>query len=73
MPSKSLGTIVLSEEMTKLIEGVSRDNNISRESAIKTAFALLKISQDAKDKGMSIGVIKEDNGVLEVVSVIRGL
>lgn len=71
MPSKSLGTIVLSDEMIKLIENTSRSNNISRETAITRAFALLKISNDAKSNGMSLGVIEEGENGSRVVSIIK--
>lgn len=71
MPSKSLGTIVLSEEMTKLIEDASRDNNISRESAITRAFALLKIYQSTKSNGTSLAVIKVDGNGVDVISIVK--
>lgn len=71
MPSKSLGTIVLSEEMTKLIEDASRDNNISRESAITRAFALLKLYQEAKSNGTSLAVIKVRGNDIDVISILK--
>ena len=65
--------VIISPEMEKLINQVSKDNNISREHAFKRAFALLKISEEQKRKGNMLGIIKEINGNLEVVGKIEGL
>lgn len=65
--------VIISPEMEKLINKVSRDNNISREHVFKRALALLKISEEQKKKGNMLGIIKEINGDLEVVGKIEGL
>ena len=59
--------------MEKLINQVSKDNNISREHTFNRALALLKISEEQKKKGNMLGIIKEINGGLEVVGKIEGL
>lgn len=65
--------VIISPEMEKLINQVSKDNNISREHTFNRALALLKISEEQKKKGNMLGVIKEINGGLEVVGKIEGL
>lgn len=65
--------VIISPEMEKLINQVSKDNNISREHAFKRALALLNVSEDQKKKGNMLGIIKEINGNLEVVGKIEGL
>jgi len=68
-------TVTLSEEMTALIREVSMKENISQEAVIVRAFALLKLSEDAKLKGQSLGVIEQIGFPEEyqVVSKIIGL
>lgn len=65
--------VIISPEMEKLINQVSKDNNISREHAFNRALALLKISEEQKKKGNMLGIIKEINGGLEVIGKIEGL
>lgn len=65
--------VIISPEMEKLINQVSKDNNISREHTFNRALALLKISEEQKKKGNMLGIIKEINGDLEVVGKIEGL
>lgn len=65
--------VIISPEMKKLINQVSKDNNISREHTFNRALALLKISEEQKKKGNMLGIIKEINGGLEVVGKIEGL
>ncbi len=65
--------VIISPEMEKLINQVSKDNNISREHTFNRALALLKISEEQKKKGNMLGIIKEINGGLEVVGKIEGL
>ncbi len=65
--------VIISPEMEKLINQVSKDNNISREHTFNRALALLKISEEQKKKGNMLGIIKEINGGLEVVGQIEGL
>lgn len=65
--------VIISPEMEKLINQVSKDNNISREHTFNRALALLKISEEQKKKGNMLGIIKEINGSLEVVGKIEGL
>ncbi|EPP7233569.1 hypothetical protein ACTOJ1_000474 [Shigella flexneri] len=65
--------VMISPEMEKLINQVSKNNNISREHAFKRALALLKISEEQKKKGNMLGIIKEINGDLEIVGKIEGL
>lgn len=65
--------VIISPEMEKLINKVSKDNNISREHVFKRALAFLKISEEQKKKGNMLGIIKEINGDLEVVGKIEGL
>ena len=65
--------VIISPEMEKLINQVSKDNNISREHTFNRALALLKISEEQKKKGKMLGIIKEINGGLEVVGKIEGL
>ena len=65
--------VIISPEMEKLINQVSKDNNISREHTFNRALALLKISEEQKKKGNMLGIIKEENGSLKVVGKIEGL
>lgn len=65
--------VIISPEMEKLINQVSKDNNISREHTFNRALALLKISEEQKKKGNMLGIIKEINGGLEVIGKIEGL
>ena len=67
--------VTLSNEMAALVHEVSKKENISREAVIVRAFALLKLSEDAKLKGHSIGVIEQIGFPEEyqVVSKIIGL
>lgn len=65
--------VLISAEIEKLINQVSKDNNISRERAFQRAFALLKISEEQKKKGNMLGIIKEVDGKSKVVGKIEGL
>lgn len=64
----------LSDEMIALILEVSIKEKIPKEAVVIRAFALLKLSEDAKSKGQSLGVIEDiGDGTHKVVSKIIGL
>ena len=67
-------SVNLSPEMEALINETSKRDGIPKAEVIRKAFALLKISENEKMKGRTLGVISEDdNHEMKVIGKIIGL
>ncbi|MFJ5356494.1 ribbon-helix-helix domain-containing protein [Pectobacterium sp. CHL-2024] len=67
-------SITISGDMDKLLDETAKSQGITKSDVIRRAFALLKVSEQEKSKGNSLGIIKEDSEhKMEVVSKIIGL
>ena len=67
-------SVNLSPEMEALINETSKRDGIPKAEVIIKAFALLKISENEKMKGRTLGVISEDdNHEIKVIGKIIGL
>lgn len=67
-------TFTLSSEMESLLIRSSIDNNTSIDKMFLRALGLLRISEEQKKEGNTLGIIQEDkDGTLRVVAKIQGL
>lgn len=64
--------VMLSSEMNDLLTQVARNRGVSKEEALRTALALLDVSEQQRMLGHSLGVVKQDdNGGFTVMAVLK--
>lgn len=64
--------VMLSNEMNDLLTQVARNRGVSKEDALRTALALLDVSEQQIMLGYSLGVVKQDEkGGFTVVAVLK--
>jgi len=64
--------VMLSNEMNDLLTQVARNRGVSKEDALRTALALLDVSEQQRMLGHSLGVVKQDEkGGFTVVAVLK--
>lgn len=64
--------VMLSGEMNDLLTQVARNRGVSKEDALRTALALLDVSEQQRMLGHSLGVVKQDEkGGFTVVAVLK--
>ncbi len=64
--------VMLSNEMNDLLTQVARNRGVSKEDALRTALALLDVSEQQRMLGHSLGVVKQDEkGSFTVVAVLK--
>lgn len=63
---------VLSDEMNDLLTQVARNRGVSKEDALRTALALLEVSEQQRMLGRGLAVVKQDNkGGFTVMAVLK--
>lgn len=64
--------VMLSSEMNDLLTQVARNRGVSKEDALRTALALLDVSEQQRILGHSLGVVKQDDeGGFTVVALLK--
>lgn len=64
--------VMLSSEMNDLLTQVARNRGVSKEEALRTALALLDVSEQQRMLGHSLGLVKQDGeGGFTVVAVLK--
>lgn len=64
--------VMLSGEMNDLLTQVARNRGVSKEDALRTALALLDVSEQHRMLGRRLGVLKQDDeGGFTVVAVLK--
>lgn len=64
--------VMLSNEMNDLLTQVAKNRGVSKEDALRTALALLDVSEQQRMLGHSLGVVKQDEkGGFTVVAVLK--
>lgn len=64
--------VMLSSEMNDLLTQVARNRGVSKEDALRTALALLDVSEQQRMLGHSLGVVKQDDeGGFTVVALLK--
>lgn len=63
--------VLLSHEMNELLEWVSKNRGITKEQALKNAFALLQVSEEQRLKGNTLAVIQERLNSKNIVAILK--
>lgn len=64
--------VMISVEMNELLTQVARNRGVSKEDALRTALALLDVSEQQRMLGHSLGVVKQDDeGGFTVVALLK--
>ena len=68
-------TVRLSSEINKRFTEIATRDGISKSEAIRRAMALFSIAEKEKEKGHSLGILREnpDNHEIEIVGRFVGL
>lgn len=64
--------VMLSGKMNDLLTQVARNRGVSKEDALRTALALLDVSEQQRMLGHSLGVVKQDDeGGFTIVALLK--
>ena len=67
-------TVTVPDDVERVIEKISREQGTSKVEVVRRAFALLKLADEEKAKGKSLGIVRETaDNKLEVDTKILGL